>query len=150
MAETETLEQIKSDMKEAMKDQRKEEVSTLRMLVSSLNNTKIEQGGELDEDDVVEVLSREAKQRRESIEAYEKGDRQDLADKEQGELEVIQRYLPEPLSDEEVEQMVDEIIEKTGAETQGDMGQVMGQIMPKVKGRYEGSKVKEIVLEKLA
>ncbi len=150
MAETETLEQIKSDMKEAMKDQRKEEVSTLRMLVSSLNNTKIEQGGELDEDDVVEVLSREAKQRRESIEAYEKGDRQDLADKEQGELEVIQRYLPEPLSDEEVEQMVDEIIEKTGAETQGDMGQVMGQIMPKVKGRYEGSKVKDIVLEKLA
>lgn len=150
MAETETLEQIKSDMKEAMKDQRKEEVSTLRMLVSSLNNTKIEQGGELDEDDVVEVLSREAKQRRESIEAYEEGDRQDLADKEQGELEVIQRYLPEPLSDEEVEQMVDEIIEKTGAETQGDMGQVMGQIMPKVKGRYEGSKVKDIVLEKLA
>lgn len=150
MAETETLEQIKSDMKEAMKDQRTEEVSTLRMLVSSLNNTKIEQGGELDEEDVVEVLSREAKQRRESIEAYEEGDRQDLADKEQGELEVIQRYLPEPLSDEEVEQMVDEIIEETGAETQGDMGQVMGQIMPKVKGRYEGSKVKDIVLEKLA
>lgn len=150
MADTETLEQIKSDMKEAMKDQRKEEVSTLRMLVSSLNNAKIDQGGELDEDDVVEVLSREAKQRRESIEAYEEGDRQDLADKEQGELEVIQRYLPEPLSDEEVEQMVDEIIEETGAETQGDMGRVMGQIMPKVKGRYEGSKVKDIVLEKLA
>lgn len=150
MAQTETLEQIKSDMKEAMKDQRKEEVSTLRMLVSSLNNAKIDQGGELDEDDVVEVLSKEAKQRRESIEAYEEGDRQDLADKEQGELEVIQRYLPEPLSDEEVEQMVDEIIEETGAETQGDMGRVMGQIMPKVKGRYEGSKVKDIVLEKLA
>jgi len=150
MAETETLEQIKSDMKEAMKDQRKEEVLTLRMLVSSLNNAKIEQGDELDEDDVVEVLSGEAKQRRESIEAYEDGDRQDLADKEQGELEVIQRYLPEPLSDEEVEQMVDEIIEETGAETQSDMGRVMGQIMPKVKGRYEGSKVRDIVLEKLA
>jgi uncharacterized protein YqeY len=150
MAETETLAQIKSDMKEAMKDQRKEEVSTLRMLVSSLNNAKIDQGGDLDEDDVIEVLSKEAKQRRESIEAYEEGDRQDLADKEQDELEVIRRYLPEPLSDEEVEQMVDEIIEETGAETQGDMGRVMGQIMPKVKGRYEGSKVKDIVLEKLA
>ncbi len=149
MAETETLEQIKTDMKQAMKEQRKQEVSTLRMLISSLNNAKIEQGGELGEEEVIEVLSREAKQRRESIEAYQQGDRQELADKEKTELEVVQRYLPEQLSDEEVERMVDEIIDETGADSQGDIGRVMGRIMPEVKGRYEGSKVKEIVLEKL-
>lgn len=149
MGDPETLQQLKSDMKSAMKAKRKEELSTIRQILSSLNNKKIDGGGELSDDDVIEVLSKEAKQRKESIEAYREGDREDLAEKEEAELEVIERYLPEPLTDEEVGEMVDEIIEQTGAESPGDMGRVMGQIMPKVKGRYEGSKVKDIVLDKL-
>jgi hypothetical protein len=149
MGDPETLQQLKSDMKSAMKAKRKEELSTIRQLLSSLNNKKIDGGGELSDDDVIEVLSKEAKQRKESIEAYREGDREDLAEKEEAELEVVERYLPEPLTDEEVGEMVDEIIDQTGAESPGDMGRVMGQIMPKVKGRYEGSKVKDIVLDKL-
>ena len=150
MGEPETIQQLKSDMKEAMKASRKDELSTIRMLLSSLNNKKIEKGEDLEEDDVIEVLSKEAKQRRESIEAYREGGRNDLADKEEAELEVIERYLPEPLSDREVAEMVEEVIDQTGAESPSDMGRVMGQIMPRVKGRYEGSKVKDIVLGKLA
>lgn len=150
MGEPETVQQIKSDMKSAMKAGNKGEVSTLRMLVSSLNNAKIDKGGDLTEDDVVDVLGKEAKQRRESIEAYREGGREERAEKEEAELEIIQRYLPEQLSDEEAEELVEEVIEETGAETRGDMGRVMGQVMPKVKGRYEGSKIKDIVMEKLA
>ena len=148
--EPETVRQIKSDMKEAMKAGEKEEVSTLRMLISSLNNAKIESGGELSDDEVIDVLSTEAKQRKESIEAYRGGGRDDLADKEENELEVVQSYLPEQLDDDEIADIVDEAIEETGAETRSDMGRVMGKVMPQVKGQADGSKVKEIVMEKLA
>lgn len=148
--EPETVDAIKSDMKAAMKEGRKEEVSTLRMLISSLNNAKIDKGGELSDDDVVDVLSTEAKQRRESIEAYRDGGRDELVEKEQNELEVVHRYLPEQLSDDEIAQIVDEAIEETGAETEADMGRVMGKVMPEVKGQAEGSKVKDIVMQKLA
>lgn len=150
MAEPETLQELKADMKQAMKDRDKETLGTLRMLISSLNNARIDKGGDLADEDVIRVLSKEAKQRRESIEAYEEGGRQEQADKEQRELEVIKNYLPAQLSDEEVEEMVEEIIDETGAETRADMGQVMGRVMPKVKGRYDGSKVKDIVMDKLA
>ena len=150
MSDSSTVDEIKSDMKEAMKAGDKEEVSTLRMIISSLNNAEIDKGGDLDDEDVIDVLSKEAKQRRESIDAYREGGRDDRADKEERELELIQHYLPDQLSDEEAEQLVEEVIEETGAETKADMGRVMGQVMPEVKGRYEGSKIKEIVLEKLA
>ncbi len=149
MAEPQTLTDIKDDMKAAMKDRDKETVATLRMLISSLNNATIDQGDDLDEEAVVRVLNKEAKKRREAIEAYRDGGREEQAQKEERELEVIKEYLPEQLDDEEVEEMIDEIIEKTGAESPGDMGQVMGQIMPKVKGRFDGSKVKDMVLAKL-
>lgn len=149
MAETETIQTIKSDMKTAMKAREKERTQTLRMLISSLNNAKIEMGEELDEDDVINVLSTEAKKRREATDSYEEGGREELADKEKAELAVIQEYLPTQLSDEEAAELVDEVIEAVGAESKADMGKVMGSIMPKIKGRYQGSKIKDIVLEKL-
>jgi hypothetical protein len=149
MAEPQTLVDIKDDMKAAMKERDKEKVATLRMLISSLNNATIDQGDDLDDEAVVRVLNKEAKKRREAIDAYRDGGREEQAQKEERELEVIKEYLPEQLDDEEVEEMIDEIIEQTGAESPGDMGQVMGQIMPKVKGRYDGSKVKDMVLAKL-
>jgi hypothetical protein len=149
MAEPQTLTDIKDDMKAAMKERDKEKVATLRMLISSLNNATIDQGDDLDDEAVVRVLNKEAKKRREAIDAYREGGREEQAQKEERELEVIKEYLPEQLDDEEVEEMIDEIIEQTGAESPGDMGQVMGQIMPKVKGRFDGSKVKDMVLAKL-
>ena len=150
MSETETIEQIKSDMKAAMKQGEKERVQTLRMLVSSLNNAKIEKGGDLDEDDVVDVLSSEAKKRREAAESYQEGGRDELADKENAELEIIEEYLPEQMSDDEAADLVEEVIAAVGAESKSDIGKVMGSIMPRIKGRYEGSKIKEIVMKKLS
>lgn len=149
MAETETVQKIKSDMKTAMKAREKERTQTLRMLISSLNNAKIELGEDLDEDDVIDVLSTEAKKRREAAESYREGDRDELADKEEAELEVIEEYLPKQLTDEEATELVDEVIAATGAESKAEMGKVMGSIMPRIKGRYQGSKIKNIVLERL-
>lgn len=149
MADTNTVQQLKGDMKAAMKAGEKQRLATIRMLISALNNKKIEVQRDLNEDDVIDVLSTEAKKRREAIEAYEQGGRDELAESEKAELAVIADYLPEPLSDDEVADMVDEVIAQTGASSKGDMGKVMGRIMPQVKGRYDGSKVKDIVLSKL-
>jgi uncharacterized protein len=149
MAETETIQQMKADMKAAMKAREKERLQAIRTLISSLNNARIDKGEDLDEDDVLSVLSTEAKKRREAMEAYTGGGRQELADKEEAELRVIEEYLPPQLSDEEAEELVDQAIADTGASSKADMGKVMGYVMPKIKGRYEGSKIKDIVLGKL-
>ncbi len=146
----ETLEQMKTDMKAAMKAKEKEKLMTIRMLISSLNNQKIELQRELTEDDIVGVLSTEAKKRREAAQAYRDGDRLELAEKEEFELGVVEDYLPKQLTDEEIGALVDEVIEQTGASTKADMGKVMGPMMGKVKGKADGSKVKDIVMSKLA
>lgn len=149
MAEAETFTQLKSDMKEAMKAKDKETLSTVRMLISSLQNQAIELKRDLTEEDILGVLSTEAKKRRDAAEQYREGGREELAEKEETELEVLEKYLPRQLSDSEVAQMVDDVIAEVGAETKRDMGKVMGAIMPKVKGRFDGSKVKDFVMEKL-
>lgn len=149
MAEADTLTQLKTDMKEAMKAKDKDTLSTVRMLISSLQNQAIELKRDLTEDDILDVLSTEAKKRRDAAEQYREGDREELAEKEDTELEVIEKYLPKQLSDTEVAQMIDEVISEVGAETKRDMGKVMGPMMQKVKGRFDGSKVKDMVLEKL-
>lgn len=145
-----TMEQLQADMKAAMKARESEKLGTIRMLISSLKNAQIDAGGELSEDDIVGVLSTEAKKRREAAQAYREGDRLELAEKEEAELVVVEHYLPKQLSDDEIAALVDEVIAKTGASTKADMGKVMGPIMGKVKGQADGSKVKEIVMSKLA
>ena len=142
-------EQIEDDFKEAMKDQDKERMSTLRMLKSALQNKTKEEGGDLDDEDVIQVLSKEAKSRRDSIEQYEDGDRPELAEKERRELELIEEYLPDPLDEEELEELVDEVIEDVGASDMSDMGEVMGRIMPEVRGQVDGDLVNEKVRERL-
>ena len=149
MAEAETLQQMKADMKAAMKAREKVKLQTIRTLLSSLKNASIDKKGDLDEDDIIDVLSTEAKKRREAMDAYSEGGRDELAEQEEAELRVIEEYLPPQMSDEEAEALVDEAIEKTGASSKADMGKVMGYVMPKVKGVYDGSKVKDIVLGKL-
>jgi len=145
-----TMEQLTADMKAAMKARETERLGTIRMLRSSLKNEQINLGRELTDDDVVGVLSSEAKKRREAAEAYREGGRDELADKEEAELAVIEEYLPKQLSDDEIAELVDEVMAETGAETKGDMGKVMGSIMPRVKGKADGNKVREIVMSKLA
>jgi uncharacterized protein YqeY len=143
--------QIMDDFKEAMKDQDEERKNTLKRLKSAIRNEEIEQGDEeLSDDEVRAILSKEAKNHKESIEQYEDGGRDDLVEKEKRELEIVQEYLPDQLSDEELEQMVDEVIEETGASDMSDMGDVMDAIMPKVRGRADGSVVNELVRERLS
>ncbi len=142
------LERIDSDLKVAMKSSEKIRVSTLRMVKASLKNLEIEKG-ELSDDDVIGVLSTQAKQRRESISEFEKGGRQDLVDLERAELAVILGYLPEQLSEEELTGIIQETIRETGASSLKDMGRLMKSLMTQVKGRADGwlvsQKVKELL-----
>lgn len=149
MADESALQRLTADMKSAMKAHEKERLLTIRSLISSLKNAQIAKGGELDEEEALSVLATEAKRRRESHEAFSQAGRTDLAEQEAAELLVIQQYLPAPLSDEEAAAIVDEVIAQVGATSKADMGKVMGQVMPRFKGRYDGAKVKDLVLKRL-
>jgi uncharacterized protein len=140
---------IADDMRASMKAREQTRVSTLRMLMAAMKNTQVEKGHELDDDEVVDVIAREAKRRRESMEAFEKGGRAELVEKEGAELAVLETYLPERLSEEELAALVDEAIAETGATSPKEMGQVMKAVMPKVKGRADGSAVSAVVRARL-
>jgi uncharacterized protein YqeY len=142
-------ERLISDMKEAMKAKDKVKLSTIRMINSLIKNAEIEKKGELTDDEIVSLLMKYAKQRRESIQMYEKGGRQDLVEKEREELSIVESYLPEQMSEEEIRELVEEAVRETGAKSLKDMGTVMKYLMPKVKGKAEGSLVNRIVREVL-
>lgn len=143
---------IQGDLKQAMIARDELRLSTIRMLKSALQYFEIQKGGagySATDEDVIEVVGREIKKRRESIEMFEKGGRQELADKEKKELEILQTYLPEQLTEEEIRKLVDEAIAQTGATQMSDMGKVMGFLSPKTKGKADGGMVSSIVREKL-
>ena len=140
---------LKSDLVTAMKARDELKVSTLRLVNSSIKNREIDERKELDDEGVLAVLNTAAKQRRDSIEQFEKGGRQDLADKEKAELVIIQEYLPQQLSKDEVTAFIKEAINETGAAGAKDMGKVMKALMPKVKGKADGKLVNELVKELL-
>lgn len=148
MAEIHT--QIEADLKTAMKAGDRTRVSTLRLVTSELVNRRIELGRALTRDDELEILSRAAKQRRESEEQFRGGGREEMADREAAEAEIIRAYLPEPLGPAELDRLIDEAIEQVGATSPAGMGAVMGHLMPQVKGRAEGAEVSRRVREKLA
>lgn len=143
------VERIQAEQKRALKGGEKERLSGLRLLSSELQNRRIELGRVLSDDEAIEVLMRALKQRRESEEQFVKGGRPELAAREAAEAEVIRSFLPEPLSDEELDAMVDAAIAETGATSLREMGAVMGHLMPLVKGRAEGSAVSARVKERL-
>jgi len=146
--------QIMADLKEAMKNKEKDRLRVLRSLKSKLLEREISErkDGEasLSDEQAIEVLMKAAKQRKESIEQFEKGDRDDLAESEQEELELIESYLPEMLSEDEVRDIAREKIEELGADDMSDMGQVMGVMMQELKGKAEGSLVSKVVKEELS
>jgi len=143
------LQQLTEDMKSALKSGQKERLSTIRLLRGQLKDAEIAKREPLDQQEEIAVLTRAAKKRRESIQAYQDAGRQDLADREQRELEIVQNYLPQPLSQEEIEKIVDEAITAAGALSVKDLGKVMPLIMARVKGRADGKRINELVRSKL-
>ncbi|GEK90648.1 GatB/YqeY domain-containing protein [Alkalibacterium kapii] len=143
------LDQLNQDMINAMKQKDKEKLSTVRMLKSALQTEQINKGEELTEEEELTILAREKKQRMESLNEFKAAGRDDLVLKLEKELFVVNGYLPEQLSEEEVRAIVQETISKTQASSMQDMGKVMGALMPKVKGKADGSLVSSIVKEEL-
>lgn len=144
-------EQIQSDLTAAMKARDKETVKTLRMIVAAIRNARVEGGrsGDLSDEETLALLTREAKKRTEAAEAYDQAGRPELAAEERAELEIVRRYLPEQLGEEEIRAAVDEAVAETGAQGPGDLGRVMSAVMPKLRGRADGKAVNAIVRERL-
>ena len=140
---------INQKIAEALKAHDEIRLSTLRLLSSAFNYEFIAKQHKLSEEEELAVVRKEAKKRKEAIEAYQKAGAQDRAEREQKELEILEEYLPAGLSDAEVEKIVAEAIAETGATTIADMGKVMGAAVGKAGGRAEGGKISEIVRAKL-
>jgi uncharacterized protein YqeY len=145
----ELKDKIDSDCKTALKSGEKLKVSTLRMILAEVKNAEIAKRGNLSEEELLAVVTREAKKRNESIEEFGKGGREDLVAKESEELAIIQAYLPEQMSDDEVRSILEETIKEVGATSTGDLGKVMAKLMPKIKGKADGKKVNQMVREML-
>jgi uncharacterized protein YqeY len=141
--------QIKEDMKSAMKAGEKDRLKVVRLIMAAVKQVEVDTRTELDDAGVLGVLEKMVKQRRDSVEQFEKGGREDLAAIERAEIEVIQAYLPEQLSADEIAALVDEVIAATGAESIRDMGKVMGQIKAKAAGRADMGAVGAAVKERL-
>jgi len=139
------IEKIQKDLVEALKSKSVLVVSTLRLLLSEIHNREIEKQAKVTDEDVMAVIRKGVKQRQEAIEAYEKGGRQDLADKEKQELEILSNYLPQEMSTSELEKITKEVIDEVGASGPSDFGRVMGVVMSKVKERIDGAKVVKVV-----
>lgn len=144
------LEQLNQDMKKAMKTKERDRLTTIRMIKSAIQNEEISKGRELESDEEIAILSREKKQRLESYEEFEKAGRTDLLEKLDKEIEIVDKYLPEQLSDDEVRDIVNETIDEVGAESMQDMGEVMSNVMPKVQGKADGGQINTLVREILA
>lgn len=158
---------IKADLKSAMKEKRELEVSVLRMILADILNKEkekryqiskrnpgledkeLEEKSQLTDEEIIEVLGSESKKRKDSIEQFEKGGRDDLVEKEKQEMEILKKYLPEQLPEIEIKKLAQQMIEQLGVESTKDMGRVMGQLMSKLKGRVDGGTVNKIVKELL-
>lgn len=142
-------ERLNEDMKQAMKAQDKFRLSTIRMVRASVKNQEIELRRPLEDNEVLDILSREVKQRKDSLQEFTKAGRDDLAKDLQAEIDIIAQYLPQQLTEEEIKAIVTQTIQETGASSKADMGKLMGALMPKVKGRADGKLVNQIVQQQL-
>ena len=147
--ESDLEKKLAEDMKQAMKSGDTLKRDTLRMLIASVKNAWMAKQADLTEADVLGVISKEVKRRQESIDAFKKGNRTDLVVKEEAEMVVLQSYLPEQLSQEEIVAAAKEVIGAVGAQGPGDKGRVMQQLMPKLKGKADGKVINDVVSELL-
>ena len=140
--------QIIEDMKTAMRNQEKERLATIRLILAALKQKEVDERIELGDEHVLAILDKMIKQRRESIAQYESANRQDLVQKEAEEINVIQPYLPTPLSETEINALIDAAIQETNAATMRDMGKVMGILKPKLQGRADIAQVSAKIKER--
>jgi uncharacterized protein len=140
---------LSAEIRDAMKAGDRTRLQTVRLLATAVRNREIELGRDLTEDDLVEVASREVKRRKEAAEAYDRGGRAELAEKERAEQALLETYLPERLSEAEVAAAIDDAIRSTGASGPEDLGKVMGAVMGRLKGRVDGAEVNRLVRERL-
>jgi len=138
-------EQLMVDLKEAMKQKQKLRKSVITMLKAAIKQVEIDQRVELTNDQVIDIVATQVKQKRSVIEEFLKGGREDLAEEAKEEIAVLEKYLPEQLTVDELKVIISEVIAETGASTMKDMGKVMGMVNPKVKGRADGKTVSQIV-----
>lgn len=141
---------IEGELKEAMKARDAERRDALRLILNALRSSEKELQRPLSEDEELQVLRRERKRRLEAAEAFRTGGREEQAQSEERELEILEEFMPEPLSEDEIEEIVDDAIAEVGATSMADLGRVMADVMPQIAGRADGSTVSQIVREKLA
>ncbi|MBR1376704.1 MAG: GatB/YqeY domain-containing protein [Bacilli bacterium] len=142
-------ERILNDLKEAMKAQDKEKLAVIRMVKGAIQMQELDKKSELTDDEVIGVIAKEIKTRKESIVEFEKGNRKDLIEKTEAEIDILDKYMPEQLSEEEVSKIIDEAFDALKP-TASDMGKVMGYITPKVKGKADLSSISRIVKERIS
>ena len=147
---SEILDRLLADIKTAMKARDSERLETLRFLHSEIKNFEVNERKEPTDDDVAAIVGKAIKSRQDAIEQFKAGGRDDLADREQAQIEICKAYQPEQLGEAEIEALVDEVIQQTGAESKRDTGKVMKELMPRVKGKADGKLVSAIVGRKLA
>jgi hypothetical protein len=136
---------LNNDLKKYMKEKNTLALNAVRSIISEIKNKEVEKGAELTEEEIVQVIKKQIKMREDSIEQFEKADRNDLAEKERKEVEILQKYLPEQLSDEELRKIIEETINEVNATSQKDFGKVMKLVIQKVQGKADGKKISEIL-----
>jgi uncharacterized protein YqeY len=144
------IERIEGELKEARLARDEDRRDALSLILSSLRSAEKELQRPLSEDEELQVLQRERKRRAEAASAYEAAGREEQADAEEYELEVLEEFMPDPLSEEDLEEIIDDVIAEVGATSLRDLGRVMADVMPQVSGRADGSTVSQLVREKLA
>jgi uncharacterized protein YqeY len=143
-------EQLFLDLKTAMKNRDKVSVSTLRLLSSAITYAEKDKKEKLEEEEILNIVAKQAKQRKESIEAFKLGDRDDLVKQETAELEILESYLPTPFTDHEIKELISNVTKEINATDKSKMGAVMKKLMPVVRGRADGKKVSELVVSFLS
>jgi uncharacterized protein len=141
---------IQDDMNAALKAADKRRLGAIRLILAAIKQREVDERIELDDTQILAVLDKMVKQRRDSIEQYTKADREDLAEQERYEVRICQEYLPEPLAEDELSALIDEAVASTGAVSMKDMGKVMGRIKPEVQGRADMGAVSRLVKERLS
>ncbi|PNR97284.1 GatB/YqeY domain-containing protein [Petrotoga olearia] len=136
---------LNKDLKKYMKEKNTLALNAVRSIISEIKNKEVEKAAELTEEEIVQLIRKQIKMREDSIEQFERADRNDLAEKEKKELEILQEYLPEQLSDEELRKIIEETINEANATSKKDFGKVMKLVIQKVQGRADGKKISEIL-----
>jgi uncharacterized protein len=144
------IEEIEDELKDAMRARDAERRDALRLILNSLKSSQKELQRPLSEEEELQVLQRERKRRVEAADAFRAGGREEQAAAEERELDVLEEFMPEPLSEDEIDEIVDDVIAEVGATSMADLGRVMADVMPQIAGRADGSQVSQIVREKLA